>query len=127
MADLTISRDWLYRNDEDYTDSVCLLLPGGQATLIDSNMFDYLIQFKWGVDALSNGGNGVAFERLLLKARVIKGQRYLPRNGFQQARILLVIAQANRYSDTVALFQALGGGWWNRQDVAEQTPLTPRP
>ena len=46
---------------------------------------------------------------------------------YQQARILLVIAQANRYSDTVALFQALGGGWWNRQDVAEQTPLPPRP
>jgi|SRR5882672_3977891 len=38
---------------------------------------------------------------------------------YQQARILLVVAQANRYSDTVALFQALGGGWWNRQDVAE--------
>jgi NodT family efflux transporter outer membrane factor (OMF) lipoprotein len=38
---------------------------------------------------------------------------------YQQARILLVVAQANRYADTVALFQALGGGWWNRQDVAE--------
>ena len=36
---------------------------------------------------------------------------------YQQARIALVIAQANRYADTVALFQALGGGWWNRQDV----------
>ncbi len=35
---------------------------------------------------------------------------------YQQARIALVIAQANRYADTVALFQALGGGWWNRQD-----------
>jgi len=44
---------------------------------------------------------------------------------YQQARILLVVAQANRYQDTVALFQALGGGWWNRQDVVEQTPLPP--
>jgi outer membrane protein TolC len=26
-------------------------------------------------------------------------------------------AQAARYADTAALFQALGGGWWNR-DVA---------
>ena len=25
-------------------------------------------------------------------------------------------AQAARYADTVALFQALGGGWWNRRD-----------
>ena len=23
-------------------------------------------------------------------------------------------AQAARYTDTAALFQALGGGWWNR-------------
>jgi outer membrane protein TolC len=27
-----------------------------------------------------------------------------------------VQAQANRFSDTVALFQSLGGGWWNRED-----------
>ena len=32
----------------------------------------------------------------------------------QQARIGLVQAQAARYADTAALFQALGGGWWNR-------------
>jgi NodT family efflux transporter outer membrane factor (OMF) lipoprotein len=31
----------------------------------------------------------------------------------QQARIALVQAQAARFSDTAALFQALGGGWWN--------------
>jgi NodT family efflux transporter outer membrane factor (OMF) lipoprotein len=36
----------------------------------------------------------------------------------QQAQIALAGAQAGRYADTVALFQALGGGWWNRQDVA---------
>jgi NodT family efflux transporter outer membrane factor (OMF) lipoprotein len=39
---------------------------------------------------------------------------------YQQARILRVVAQANRYEDTVALFTALGGGWWNRQDVPEE-------
>jgi len=32
----------------------------------------------------------------------------------EQAVIQLVQAQANRVSDTAALFQALGGGWWNR-------------
>jgi NodT family efflux transporter outer membrane factor (OMF) lipoprotein len=36
----------------------------------------------------------------------------------QQARIALAQAQGNRYADTAALFQALGGGWWNRKDVA---------
>ena len=30
------------------------------------------------------------------------------------SRILLVRVQAVRFSDTAALFQALGGGWWNR-------------
>jgi NodT family efflux transporter outer membrane factor (OMF) lipoprotein len=37
--------------------------------------------------------------------------------AYQQAVINLVQAQANRYADTVALFQALGGGWWNRVDI----------
>jgi len=37
--------------------------------------------------------------------------------SYQLAVINLVQAQANRYADTAALFQALGGGWWNRADV----------
>lgn len=37
--------------------------------------------------------------------------------AYQQAVINLVQAQANRYADTAALFQALGGGWWNRRDI----------
>ncbi len=40
---------------------------------------------------------------------------------FQNARVLLVSAQAARFTDTVALFQALGGGWWNRTDVDADT------
>jgi NodT family efflux transporter outer membrane factor (OMF) lipoprotein len=34
--------------------------------------------------------------------------------AYQQALLGRVQAQATRYGDTVALFQALGGGWWNR-------------
>ncbi len=37
--------------------------------------------------------------------------------AYQQAEINLIQAQANRYADTAALFQALGGGWWNRADI----------
>lgn len=33
------------------------------------------------------------------------------------SRLNLVTARAARFTDTVALFQALGGGWWNRRDV----------
>ncbi|MHB1057421.1 MAG: efflux transporter outer membrane subunit [Rhodanobacter sp.] len=36
--------------------------------------------------------------------------------GYQQARMALVQAQASRYADTAALFQALGGGWWHAGD-----------
>jgi len=34
---------------------------------------------------------------------------------YQQTRISLVQARAARFADTAALFQALGGGWWNRE------------
>jgi NodT family efflux transporter outer membrane factor (OMF) lipoprotein len=34
--------------------------------------------------------------------------------SYQQTHIALVQAQAARFADTAALFQALGGGWWNR-------------
>ncbi|MBS0194914.1 MAG: efflux transporter outer membrane subunit [Proteobacteria bacterium] len=37
--------------------------------------------------------------------------------ALQQARIGLVQAQASRYTDTAALYQALGGGWWHRDDL----------
>ncbi len=36
-----------------------------------------------------------------------------------QTRISLVQAQANRYADTAALFQALGGGWWQRAELTK--------
>lgn len=37
---------------------------------------------------------------------------------YRQAELGLIQARAARYADTVALFQALGGGWWNRHDLA---------
>jgi NodT family efflux transporter outer membrane factor (OMF) lipoprotein len=37
--------------------------------------------------------------------------------AYQQSLVNLVQAQSNRYADTAALFQALGGGWWNRTDI----------
>jgi outer membrane protein TolC len=44
---------------------------------------------------------------------------------YEQAHVGLVQAQANRYADTAALFQALGGGWWNRTDVATAANQSP--
>jgi NodT family efflux transporter outer membrane factor (OMF) lipoprotein len=37
--------------------------------------------------------------------------------AYTRARLALVQAQASRYADTAALFEALGGGWWHRRDV----------
>jgi len=44
---------------------------------------------------------------------------------YQTAVINRLRAQAARYSDTAALFQALGGGWWNRNDVDPKSMGTP--
>ena len=40
----------------------------------------------------------------------------LAEQAWQQAVIGLAQARANRFSDTAALFIALGGGWWNRDE-----------
>jgi NodT family efflux transporter outer membrane factor (OMF) lipoprotein len=41
--------------------------------------------------------------------------------AYQLARINLAQSQANRFADTAALFQSLGGGWWRRPDLAKDT------
>lgn len=44
---------------------------------------------------------------------------------YQQTVVNLAQAQAARYADTAALFQALGGGWWN--DTAASQAAQPAP
>ena len=41
--------------------------------------------------------------------------------NYQNARISRVKAQATRFSDTTALYQSLGGGWWHRIDQTVQS------
>ncbi|ANJ74868.1 efflux transporter outer membrane subunit [Ralstonia insidiosa] len=38
--------------------------------------------------------------------------------AYQTATQATIAARANRFTDTAALFQALGGGWWNRDGVS---------
>jgi NodT family efflux transporter outer membrane factor (OMF) lipoprotein len=59
------------------------------------------VQFQYG---------GVSYLTLLTAQRV-----------YLDARQNRALAEAVRYADTAALFQALGGGWWNRQDNAKET------
>jgi NodT family efflux transporter outer membrane factor (OMF) lipoprotein len=57
---------------------------------------------------------------LTLSAQQLGAVNYLAvlsaQQAYRQALLTRVQAQAGRLSDTVALFQALGGGWWNRPD-----------
>lgn len=43
--------------------------------------------------------------------------------SYQQARIALIQAQTARFTDSAALFQALGGGWWNRTEAIPEVKL----
>ena len=90
------------------------------------NVADVLTALKTDADALQKA---VAAERAAERSLVITRERlrlgdinYLAllnaQQTYQQALISVVQAQANRFADTAALFQALGGGWWNRSDVA---------
>ena len=42
---------------------------------------------------------------------------FLAEELYQQAVLARVQAQGARFADSVALFQSLGGGWWNRKDL----------
>jgi outer membrane protein TolC len=46
---------------------------------------------------------------------------------WQMARIASIQARAARLADTAALFQAVGGGWWNRSDSLGSTFASNQP
>lgn len=57
----------------------------------------------------------------LIRQQLDQGQVSLPtllsaQQAFLQTSLARVQAEASRLADTVALYQALGGGWWNRKD-----------
>jgi NodT family efflux transporter outer membrane factor (OMF) lipoprotein len=89
------------------------------------NVADALRALQADADALRSA---VASERAALRSLdIVRRQLALGQIAYlsllnaeqthQQALLVLVQAKANRLSDTAALFQALGGGWWNRSDV----------
>lgn len=47
----------------------------------------------------------------------------IAQRDYQKTRMNLIAAQAQRYADTAALFQALGGGWWNRQSTSTNAEI----
>jgi NodT family efflux transporter outer membrane factor (OMF) lipoprotein len=75
--------------------------------------------FKANLDAERSAERSLSYAR---KANELGSVSYLAllnaEQGYQQAVVNRVQAQANRFADTAALFQALGGGWWNRSGQA---------
>ena len=74
------------------------------------------------VSAAIAAENSAARSIELVRRQVEQGQVSVPallqaQQAYLQTSLARVQAQAARLADTVALFQALGGGWWNRRDA----------
>lgn len=97
------------------------------------NVADTLAALEHDAEALQAAAASAAAAKVALD--VVRAQQQagyanylqlLSAEQIHQSAILSQLqAQFNRYADTAALFQALGGGWWNRSDAA--VPETPRP
>jgi len=48
---------------------------------------------------------------------------WIAQRDYQKTRINVIAARAQRYADTAALFQALGGGWWHRKSTSLKSKL----
>jgi NodT family efflux transporter outer membrane factor (OMF) lipoprotein len=90
------------------------------------NVSNSLYALQADADALAAetaAANSAAESLKLVQAQFKSGgasylQVLTAEQSYQTSAIALVKARAQRYADTAALFQALGGGWWNRTDVA---------
>jgi NodT family efflux transporter outer membrane factor (OMF) lipoprotein len=89
------------------------------------NVADSLLALAGDAEVLAaqTGAQQSAAESLRLVQVQYKagGANYLQvltaQQAYQNATLALVKARAQRFLDTAALFQALGGGWWNRSDA----------
>jgi len=99
-----------------------------RATVITAfqNVSDTLYALKGDADALAaetlaerTAAETVALVQVQYKSGAANYLQVLnAEQTYQSVAVALVKAKAQRYADTAALFQALGGGWWNRSDVA---------
>lgn len=88
------------------------------------NVADTLYALKGDADALQSAqtadaatAHSLAIARRQLQLGDISPLALLQaEQAREQAQISLVTAEASRYADTAALFEALGGGWWRRHD-----------
>ena len=72
--------------------------------------------------AAAEGERSASHSLTIIRAQVSLGQvnsvaLLTEEQIYQQAVVARLQAEGARYADSVALFQALGGGWWNRKDL----------
>lgn len=95
------------------------------------NVADVLRALQYDADGLASqvkaeraAADSFSLSRTQYEAGAITYSQMLDtQRTWQQSRIGLVQAQANRLADSVALFQALGGGWWNRDARQPAAPV----
>lgn len=86
------------------------------------NVADTLYTIQADADSLQAASRT---EQAMLRARDLTRKQFeegsvsyqmqlLAEQSYQQVAINLILAQTNRFGDTAVLYQALGGGWWNR-------------
>ncbi len=89
------------------------------------NVADTLNALEQDASALKAASNAAAAARVTLNlAREQTQDGYTcelallyAEQAYNRASINLIKAQANRFTDTAALFEALGGGWWHSADL----------
>lgn len=102
-----------------------------QATVLNAfaNVADTLAALQADADALaasSTAAQASADSLAILQAQFKSGgasyvQVLSAEQTYQTATIALIKARAQRFADTAALYQALGGGWWHRDDLSFQS------
>jgi NodT family efflux transporter outer membrane factor (OMF) lipoprotein len=89
------------------------------------NVADTLSALEHDADALKSTAAATEASRTSLDlARIRYKDGYdsylavlVAEQAYQQQRLSLVQAEAARFADTAALFQALGGGWWHQPEL----------
>lgn len=77
------------------------------ARLVEVNALTTDVAWKnYGITQKQYDAGGVSYLSLLTAQQ-----------QYTQAYLALIQAKANRYADTAALFQAMGGGWWNLKPI----------
>lgn len=112
------ARDLLDASAEQYRSAVITAFQNVADTL-HALHYDALI-LKAAEHAQQSAAQSLEYNRIQLRLGSSSELAVLTAEQLSlQAEIGLVQAQASQYADTAALFQALGGGWWNRADDAE--------